>query len=152
MTDNAKRKGLHGQKRYYYVFSLGTEHEHRGKGRTLITHVTSPFFFHTDTSQDWQKLSCGITSGQPKQTISPSGSRRRRQAHVVFTSQWASKKSRRLCLGRARLLLMRVFSLVGLGFPCGRWCGGLSLLLLLVHKTGALLLELLLRLFIVYIQ
>jgi hypothetical protein len=32
MTDNAKRKGLGGQKRYYYVFSLGTEYEHRGKG------------------------------------------------------------------------------------------------------------------------
>lgn len=32
MTDNAKQKGLHGQKRYYYVFSIGTEHEHRGKG------------------------------------------------------------------------------------------------------------------------
>ncbi|KAJ5401106.1 hypothetical protein N7465_011595 [Penicillium sp. CMV-2018d] len=32
MIDNAKRKGLRGQSRYYYVFSLGTEHEHRGKG------------------------------------------------------------------------------------------------------------------------
>lgn len=32
MTDNAKRKGLGGQKRYYYVFSIGTEYEHRGKG------------------------------------------------------------------------------------------------------------------------
>ncbi|KAJ5590342.1 hypothetical protein N7450_004314 [Penicillium hetheringtonii] len=32
MTDNAKRKGLHGQKEYYYIFSIGTEHEHRGKG------------------------------------------------------------------------------------------------------------------------
>jgi len=32
MTDNAKRKGLGGQKRYYYVFSIGTESEHRGKG------------------------------------------------------------------------------------------------------------------------
>lgn len=32
MTDNAKRKGLRGQKRYYYIFSIGTEHEHRGKG------------------------------------------------------------------------------------------------------------------------
>lgn len=41
MTDNAKRKGLHGRKRYYYVFSIGTEREHRGKGKILITHVTS---------------------------------------------------------------------------------------------------------------
>ncbi|CAI7661545.1 unnamed protein product [Penicillium pancosmium] len=32
MTDNAKRKGLHGEQRYYYVFSIGTEHDHRGKG------------------------------------------------------------------------------------------------------------------------
>ncbi|KAJ5750596.1 Acyl-CoA N-acyltransferase [Penicillium manginii] len=32
MTDNAKRKGLHGEKRYYYVFSIGTEYDHRGKG------------------------------------------------------------------------------------------------------------------------
>ncbi|KAJ5735982.1 Acyl-CoA N-acyltransferase [Penicillium malachiteum] len=32
MTDNAKKKGLHGQKLYYYIFSIGTEHEHRGKG------------------------------------------------------------------------------------------------------------------------
>ncbi|KAJ5591474.1 uncharacterized protein N7459_001843 [Penicillium hispanicum] len=32
MTDSAKKKGLHGQKRYYYIFSIGTEHEHRGKG------------------------------------------------------------------------------------------------------------------------
>ncbi|KAJ5212392.1 uncharacterized protein N7498_004038 [Penicillium cinerascens] len=32
MTDKAKRKGLGGQKRYYYVFSIGTEYEHRGKG------------------------------------------------------------------------------------------------------------------------
>ncbi|KAJ5745257.1 hypothetical protein N7520_010439 [Penicillium odoratum] len=32
MTDNAKKKGLRGQKRYYYIFSLGTELEHRGKG------------------------------------------------------------------------------------------------------------------------
>lgn len=34
MIDNAKRKGLRGQSRYYYVFSLGTEHEHRGRGQT----------------------------------------------------------------------------------------------------------------------
>lgn len=33
MTDNAKEKGLRGQKRYYYIFSIGTEPEHRGKGR-----------------------------------------------------------------------------------------------------------------------
>ncbi|KAJ5788745.1 Acyl-CoA N-acyltransferase [Penicillium paradoxum] len=32
MTDNAKRKGLRGKSRFYYVFSLGTEREHRGKG------------------------------------------------------------------------------------------------------------------------
>ncbi|KAJ6005126.1 Acyl-CoA N-acyltransferase [Penicillium herquei] len=32
MTDNAKKKGLRGQKLYYYIFSIGTEHEHRGKG------------------------------------------------------------------------------------------------------------------------
>ncbi|KAJ5151276.1 uncharacterized protein N7482_010528 [Penicillium canariense] len=32
MTDNAKRKGLHGRKLYYYIFSIGTEPEHRGKG------------------------------------------------------------------------------------------------------------------------
>ncbi|KAJ5473160.1 Acyl-CoA N-acyltransferase [Penicillium sp. IBT 31633x] len=32
MTDNAKRKGLHGQTQYYYVFSIGTEQAHRGKG------------------------------------------------------------------------------------------------------------------------
>ncbi|KAJ5676167.1 hypothetical protein N7462_009064 [Penicillium macrosclerotiorum] len=32
MTDNAKRKGLHGERRYYYIFSIGTEYEHRGKG------------------------------------------------------------------------------------------------------------------------
>lgn len=32
MTDHAKRKGLGGQKRYYYVFSIGTEYAHRGKG------------------------------------------------------------------------------------------------------------------------
>ncbi|KAJ5497703.1 Acyl-CoA N-acyltransferase [Penicillium expansum] len=32
MTDNAKRNGLRGHKQYYYIFSLGTEHEHRGKG------------------------------------------------------------------------------------------------------------------------
>lgn len=32
MTDNAKRKGLRGKKQYYYIFSIGTEHEHRGKG------------------------------------------------------------------------------------------------------------------------
>lgn len=35
MTDNAKREGLRGQKRYYYVFSIGTEYEHRGKGGYL---------------------------------------------------------------------------------------------------------------------
>ncbi|EPS29360.1 hypothetical protein PDE_04309 [Penicillium oxalicum 114-2] len=32
MTDNAKKVGLQGQKRYYYIFSIGTETEHRGKG------------------------------------------------------------------------------------------------------------------------
>ncbi|KAJ5170083.1 Acyl-CoA N-acyltransferase [Penicillium coprophilum] len=32
MTDNAKRNGLRGQTQYYYIFSIGTEHEHRGKG------------------------------------------------------------------------------------------------------------------------
>jgi ribosomal protein S18 acetylase RimI-like enzyme len=32
MTDNAKKKGLRGHKRYYYIFSIGTEPEHRGKG------------------------------------------------------------------------------------------------------------------------
>ncbi|KAJ5888618.1 hypothetical protein N7495_008659 [Penicillium taxi] len=32
MTDRAKKIGLHGQKRYYYIFSIGTKHEHRGKG------------------------------------------------------------------------------------------------------------------------
>jgi ribosomal protein S18 acetylase RimI-like enzyme len=32
MTDNAKKIGLRGQKRYYYIFSIGTEVEHRGKG------------------------------------------------------------------------------------------------------------------------
>lgn len=35
MTDNAKRKGLRGQKKYYYIFSIGTEVEHRGKGEIL---------------------------------------------------------------------------------------------------------------------
>ncbi|CAG7939015.1 unnamed protein product [Penicillium salamii] len=35
MTDNAKRIGLHGQKRYYYIFSIGTEVEHRGKGEKI---------------------------------------------------------------------------------------------------------------------
>lgn len=34
MTDNAKKVGLQGQKRYYYIFSIGTETEHRGKGST----------------------------------------------------------------------------------------------------------------------
>jgi ribosomal protein S18 acetylase RimI-like enzyme len=43
MTDSAKRKGLRGQKRYYYVFSIGTEREHRGKG---IAFRLSPFSFH----------------------------------------------------------------------------------------------------------
>ncbi|OQE00831.1 hypothetical protein PENVUL_c045G01183 [Penicillium vulpinum] len=32
MTDNAKRIGLRGQNKYYYIFSIGTEQEHRGKG------------------------------------------------------------------------------------------------------------------------
>lgn len=32
MTDNAKRVGLGDQIRYYYVFSIGTERAHRGKG------------------------------------------------------------------------------------------------------------------------
>lgn len=32
MTDNAKRIGLRGQKRFCYIFSIGTEVEHRGKG------------------------------------------------------------------------------------------------------------------------
>ncbi|GLI79933.1 hypothetical protein PoHVEF18_008281 [Penicillium ochrochloron] len=32
MTDNAKKIGLRGKKRYYYIFSIGTEVEHRGKG------------------------------------------------------------------------------------------------------------------------
>ncbi|KAJ5084888.1 hypothetical protein NUU61_009467 [Penicillium alfredii] len=32
LSDHAKRKGLRGQKRYYYIFSIGTEYEHRGKG------------------------------------------------------------------------------------------------------------------------
>jgi hypothetical protein len=35
MTDNAKKIGLRGQKRYYYIFSIGTEAEHRGKGRNI---------------------------------------------------------------------------------------------------------------------
>jgi phosphodiesterase/alkaline phosphatase D-like protein len=35
MTDDAKRIGLRGQKRYYYIFSIGTEVEHRGRGRTV---------------------------------------------------------------------------------------------------------------------
>jgi hypothetical protein len=34
MTDNAKKIGLRGKKRYYYIFSIGTEVEHRGKGLT----------------------------------------------------------------------------------------------------------------------
>ncbi|KAJ5142571.1 Acyl-CoA N-acyltransferase [Penicillium bovifimosum] len=45
MTDNAKRKGLRGQKQYYYVFSLGTEREHRGKGEIKLdvhSHLASP--------------------------------------------------------------------------------------------------------------
>ncbi|KAJ5823848.1 Acyl-CoA N-acyltransferase [Penicillium robsamsonii] len=32
MVDNAKRNGLRGQTQYYYIFSIGTEHEHRRKG------------------------------------------------------------------------------------------------------------------------
>ncbi|KAJ5171936.1 hypothetical protein N7492_004529 [Penicillium capsulatum] len=32
MTDNAKKKGLRGHQRYYYIFSIGTGYEHRGKG------------------------------------------------------------------------------------------------------------------------
>ncbi|KAJ5485591.1 hypothetical protein N7539_005579 [Penicillium diatomitis] len=32
MTDNAKKIGLRGQQRYYYIFTIGTETEHRGKG------------------------------------------------------------------------------------------------------------------------
>ncbi|OQE13201.1 hypothetical protein PENFLA_c052G02783 [Penicillium flavigenum] len=32
MTDNAKKNGLRGQTQYYYVFSIGTEREHCGKG------------------------------------------------------------------------------------------------------------------------
>ena len=32
MTDNAKKIGLRGQKRYYYIFSIGTEVEYRGRG------------------------------------------------------------------------------------------------------------------------
>lgn len=34
MADNAKKIGLRGKKRYYYIFSIGTEVEHRGKGVT----------------------------------------------------------------------------------------------------------------------
>lgn len=34
MTDNAKKIGLRGQKRYYYIFSIGTEVEYRGRGRS----------------------------------------------------------------------------------------------------------------------
>ena len=34
MTDNAKRIGLRGQKQYYYIFSIGTEVEYRGRGRS----------------------------------------------------------------------------------------------------------------------
>lgn len=33
MTNNAKRVGLGDQMRYYYVFSIGTERAHRGKGK-----------------------------------------------------------------------------------------------------------------------
>lgn len=47
MTDNAKQKGLHGQKRYYYVFSLGTEHDQRRQGECsycgLFRSVSPPF-------------------------------------------------------------------------------------------------------------
>jgi ribosomal protein S18 acetylase RimI-like enzyme len=32
MTDSAKGKGLRGQTKYYYIFTVGTEREHRGKG------------------------------------------------------------------------------------------------------------------------
>ncbi|KAF7713631.1 Uncharacterized protein PECH_006255 [Penicillium ucsense] len=32
MTDNAKKIGLRGQQRYYYIFTIGTETEHRGQG------------------------------------------------------------------------------------------------------------------------
>ncbi|KAJ5988580.1 hypothetical protein N7481_003790 [Penicillium waksmanii] len=47
MTDNAKRKGLHGEKRYYYVFSIGTEHDHRGKGEPT-----------TEWLKEYQSYSC----------------------------------------------------------------------------------------------
>ncbi|KAJ5543573.1 Acyl-CoA N-acyltransferase, partial [Penicillium sp. DV-2018c] len=46
MTDNAKKKGLRGQRLYYYVFSLGTEREHRGKGE-IVT------YFHLASSVDF---------------------------------------------------------------------------------------------------
>ncbi|KAJ5206596.1 Acyl-CoA N-acyltransferase [Penicillium cf. griseofulvum] len=32
MTGNAKRNGLRGETKYYYIFTVGTEREHRGKG------------------------------------------------------------------------------------------------------------------------
>lgn len=60
MTDNAKKKGLRGQKRYYYVFSIGTEYEHRGKGQ----HSVFPDFVAANWLTQVQvsrKRSCGIT-------------------------------------------------------------------------------------------
>jgi hypothetical protein len=46
MTDNAKKNGLRGHTQYYYVFSIGTEREHRGKG-------------HRCFEPDWEVRSLG---------------------------------------------------------------------------------------------
>lgn len=48
MTDNAKRVGLRGQKQYYYVFSIGTERAHRGKG----TYSPSPSLIEYSIIED----------------------------------------------------------------------------------------------------
>ncbi|KAF3392474.1 hypothetical protein F1880_008764 [Penicillium rolfsii] len=49
MTDNAKKIGLRGNKRYYYIFSIGTEVEHRGKGLTAYLGLLHEKLTHSTT-------------------------------------------------------------------------------------------------------
>lgn len=125
MTDNAKKKGLHGQKRYYYIFSIGTEPEHRGKGRLglLLFGLGSGWLTRL---QGWQKLSCSNTSIPPGVKTSLFGSRLRVQALAIFICHWDFKRLRRLSLGKARSLRMLQDSQAALGFQSMRWYGGLS--------------------------
>lgn len=131
MTDHAKEIGLRGQKRYYYVFSIGTERAHRGKGTSYSLIPISPIspIPNPDSLcvvQVSPKPLYNITRPKLKPRTSPSGSRQRRLVPGTFISPWGLRRLRRLPWGKGRLRLMLRLRLMGRVCLFMRWYGGRS--------------------------